>query len=120
MIIHDDKKAHKCDVCLKNFHAKSALARHYKTHTGEKHLVCVTCGQRFSRKDQLKRHQILHSEVRNFVCDLCPEKKAFKTKVGLKMHMLYHDEPKLQCSFCNHKSYTTYYLKKHEKTHFKT
>ena len=120
MRIHDDSKSITCDVCLKKFSFKSEFDSHYRTHTGEKHFACHICDRKFAQKSHLVQHQAIHSDVRNFKCCICPEGRYFRTQKGLKSHMVFHYEPKLSCSFCDHKSYTTSNLKRHEKTHFKT
>ena len=119
MIIHDDSKAFKCDVCLKKFPGKSQLKMHYRTHTGEKPFACRVCDKKFALKGQLIRHQAIHSDVRNFKCSMCLEGRFFKTKDDLNHHMVYHYEPKFSCTFCDHKSYSKSDLNKHEKTHVK-
>ena len=119
MKIHDDSKGSKCDVCLKIFPNKSQLNMHYRMHTGVKPFACQVCDKKFSQKIVLVRHQSTHSEIKPFKCSSCPEGKFFKTKSQLTNHMVYHYEPKFSCSHCDHKSYTTSSLKKHEKIHNK-
>ena len=119
MKVHDDSKAFKCDVCLKKFDQKLKLTQHYRTHTGEKPFACQICGRKFSQKSSLVQHQGIHSETKSFKCSVCPQGRFFKTKKGLSNHMVFHFEPKFSCSFCDHKSYTTSDLTKHEKTHVK-
>ena len=119
MKVHDDSKCFKCDVCFKMFPYKSQLNMHYIIHTGEKPFACQICDRKFARKDYLVQHQATHSEIKSFKCSICPEGRFFKTKDGLRQHMVYHYEPKFSCCYCNHKSYTTSDLKKHEKTHLK-
>ena len=68
-------------------------------------------------KNNLVQHQACHSDVRNFKCTVCPEGRFFKTKKYLNQHMVFHNEPKFPCSYCNHKSYRKCYILKHEKTH---
>ena len=119
MKVHDESKAFKCDICLKVFDRKSKLEVHCRTHTGEKPFACQICYKKFARKENLVVHQATHSKVRSFKCSICPEGRSFKTKDNLRKHMVFHYEPKFACSHCNHKSYTSGDLKKHEKTHVK-
>ena len=119
MKTHDPSNAFKCDVCLKVFSSKTNLKSHYRTHTGEKPFACQTCDKKFARKSCLVRHQATHSDVRPFKCSICPEGRYFKTKHHLKLHMVYHYEPKFSCNFCDFKTYTSSSLKDHERKHFK-
>ena len=119
MKIHDNLKAHQCDVCLKALYHKSSLTKHYRIHTGEKPFACQICDRKFSVKCALVKHQTTHSEIRLFKCSICPDGRFFKTKDGLSHHMVFHCEPKFSCSICDHKSYTTTHLTRHEKTHIK-
>ena len=51
---------HKCNYCPQIFSAPSLLARHKRTHTGEKPYICEICLRGFARKDNLKSHQMVH------------------------------------------------------------
>ena len=118
--VHDESKALKCDVCLKLFSTKRDLEFHYRTHTGEKPFACQKCDRKFALKHALSRHQAIHRDNRPFKCSICPEGKYFKTKNCLNQHMVYHNEPKFSCIYCDHKSYSKSDLNTHVKrTHIK-
>ena len=115
--IHTGEKPFACQFCDRKFAHKSALTRHKATHTREKLFAFQFCGRKFAQKSNLVRNQATHSDVRNFKCSICPEGRFFKTKDQLNHHVIFHYEPKYSCSQCDHKSYTTSDLSKHEKTH---
>ena len=40
--------------CNKKFARSDELARHIRTHTGEKNFICPVCNKRFMRSDHLR------------------------------------------------------------------
>lgn len=48
------------DDCDRRFARSDELARHRRTHTGEKRFVCPLCGHRFMRSDHLAKHARRH------------------------------------------------------------
>ena len=119
MKAHEDSTSFKCDVCLKYFVSKLLLKTHNRTHTGEKPFACQVCKRKFAFKCVLVQHQATHSEIKPFKCSICPEGKFFKTKNQLSRHMVYHSKPTFPCNYCEHKSYTSGDLKRHEQNHFR-
>ena len=119
MKVRDESKAFKCYVCLKVLPCKSKLQMHYRTHTGEKPFACQVCDKKFAVKSALVQHQTTHSDVRPFKCSICPEGRFFKTKDGLRNHMVFHYEPKFACIQCEYKTHTKCNLSRHLKSHDK-
>ena len=48
--------------CGKRFARSDELARHFRTHTGEKNFICPYCDKRFMRSDHLTKHAKRHPE----------------------------------------------------------
>lgn len=60
------KRFTQCNTCASLFSAfcrSDELARHIRTHTGEKKFVCTTCNKRFMRSDHLRKHNKTHEKV---------------------------------------------------------
>ncbi|KAF7320510.1 Zinc finger/binuclear cluster transcriptional regulator [Mycena chlorophos] len=47
---------HKCPVCQATFTRPQHVARHMRSHTGDRPYKCVHCGDQFARSDLLSRH----------------------------------------------------------------
>lgn len=47
---------HKCPVCFATFTRPQHVARHMRSHTGDRPYKCQHCGDQFARSDLLSRH----------------------------------------------------------------
>ena len=54
-------KDYECDVCKNRFSTSNKLARHNRTHTGEKSSECDVCNKKFSQSNDLLKHKRTHN-----------------------------------------------------------
>ncbi|GBL52827.1 transcriptional repressor [Candidozyma auris] len=61
------KRKHACKTCGRSFTTSGHLARHFRTHTGERKHVCpwADCGARFARQDNCMQHYKTHLNGKN-------------------------------------------------------
>jgi hypothetical protein len=57
------RQKHECPHCEKCLDTKYKLARHVRTHTGEKPFKCEVCQVRFNQKSSLKTHSSIHAKA---------------------------------------------------------
>jgi len=110
------KKETNCNVCGQSFKSQSALAIHYRTHTGERPFKCDICGVFFARSDHLATHYRTHTGECPFKCDICGV--SFTQSGSLARHYRTHTgERPFECQVCNSFFSTKGILQVHQRTH---
>ncbi|KAL8196968.1 UNVERIFIED_CONTAM: hypothetical protein K2H54_003725 [Gekko kuhli] len=67
------------EECNKKFARSDELARHYRTHTGEKKFGCPLCEKRFMRSDHLTKHARRHA---NFHPSMLKRRSGSASRTG--------------------------------------
>ena len=76
---------------------QSDMAKHVRTHTGERPYACTDCEYRSSRRDQLAAHMRRHTGERPYACTFpaCAYKSV--TAGTLRAHKKSHNVDGLRC-----------------------
>ncbi|XP_039605419.1 zinc finger protein 513a isoform X2 [Polypterus senegalus] len=109
-------KVYSCALCPFITHYPNHLARHMKTHSGEKPYKCQQCDYASAHFDNLKRHQRVHTGEKPYKCDLCDY--ACGNLANLKRHERIHSGAKpFKCSVCSYSCNQSMNLKRHMLRH---
>ncbi|CAH0599035.1 unnamed protein product [Chrysodeixis includens] len=113
-----------CEHCGKGFKRPQYLKRHVEQHhTKPLRLECAVCLRVFHERGWYRTHIRSHNEeIRAMTvkvpatCSICS--REFKTKEGLKRHLLTHDNEDVACELCgekckNRNTLAQHYLKVH-------
>ncbi|XP_075931671.1 uncharacterized protein LOC142931579 isoform X3 [Anarhichas minor] len=80
---------------------------------GEKPFSCTECDRRFRTKGGMKRHMMTHTGEKPFSCSVC--RKSFAQSADLEIHMRIHTgEKRLRCRVCDQRFSWLYQLRNHE------
>lgn len=108
-----------CDSCPKRYPDQGSLARHRKTHTGDRPFQCLECHKNFPTSTALRRHLTLHnSQSRPLPCIYCG--RRFMDKSSLAKHEESHmpnEQRKYTCDICQKTFHHVTDLSMHKKHH---
>ncbi|XP_014675071.1 PREDICTED: zinc finger protein 251-like [Priapulus caudatus] len=108
--------SHACEQCTKVFSYRSALKKHYATHTSEKPCVCEECGKAFKTKSNLGQHLKVHLRNGNqFKCSQCDF--TSDNHAAVHAHRQIHPEGCLICEICGMAYGEKSNLTKHMRVH---
>ncbi|XP_058815041.1 zinc finger protein 271-like isoform X2 [Topomyia yanbarensis] len=97
----------KCQVCNKFFRSAEYLARHRRTHSGERPFQCEICGKNFSTMSYLVIHRRRHTSERPYKCPNADCSKAFVDSRALQEHSRsVHSKIRVPCETCS-KTYSS-------------
>lgn len=109
-----------CDLCPKRFPDQNTLARHRKTHTGDRPFQCLECQETFPTAQALRRHMSLHNpDTKPLPCIYCG--RRFLDKPALQKHEESHLAGEQQrahtCDICHKSFISSADLSLHKKNH---
>ncbi|XP_053692500.1 zinc finger protein 271-like [Sabethes cyaneus] len=97
----------KCQICNKFFRSAEYLARHRRTHSGERPFQCEICGKNFSTMSYLVIHRRRHTSERPYKCPHTDCVKAFVDSRALQEHSRsVHSKIRVPCETCS-KTYSS-------------
>ncbi|XP_026332002.1 gastrula zinc finger protein XlCGF46.1-like [Hyposmocoma kahamanoa] len=105
--------AHICEICGQSYKVKARLRQHMNTHLRKRN-VCQYCQLCFPSPYALKKHVKTHLNLQDqYICDYCGI--CIKSKSHLRRHMTCHTSNKemYKCQYCD----KTFSQKEYRKTH---
>ena len=106
--VHQGRKKHTCDLCMKGFCTDTGI-KHHKLFLHGSKVECKICGKMFGKKSLRVHIQSIHGtskakKLQNKKCDVCDQR--FLTTYELKKHKIQaHEKFKpFSCENCE-KSY---------------
>ena len=103
-----------CDNCDKSFTYKGDLQRHIKSAHQYMQYPCDKCNKSFTNQGDLQRHIKSDHQHTRYKCYICDQ--SFKYPGDVERHVKRHRHPKIHCTVCGIKFWTSQKLAIHEDT----
>ncbi|KAG5684811.1 hypothetical protein PVAND_014024 [Polypedilum vanderplanki] len=110
---HSNLRPFQCVFCYKNYSLKETLKSHIRSvHNGERKYKCPHCTKGYNSNNRLSDHiNNTHGKKQEIPCEKCG--KVFNSLRNLQTHAIYHEDPTLQCTYCD----KLFYIKKNLREH---
>ncbi|CAH0747359.1 unnamed protein product [Diatraea saccharalis] len=125
-LIHEKKPTFRCEYCPEQFTLISKLARHVRSHAGQRPYPCKYCDKSFMKSHHYTRHlRLKHRETirsargpfgqQDYRCEQCEQ--SFRTQDDLIYHSAIHATQNLTCPLCQEKFENVDAVTTHIKSH---
>lgn len=116
---HTGDRPFQCLECHKNFPTSTALRRHLTLHNSQSRpLPCIYCGRRFVDKASLVKHEQSHLAGDQRTHTCDVCHKSFLHATDLSLHKKYHDpDKKFDCNVCGREFNRLNNLQRHMMVH---
>ncbi|XP_022818800.1 zinc finger protein OZF-like, partial [Spodoptera litura] len=109
-----------CKICSKKFESHSTLYSHMRSEhlniKREPRYACAVCGTMFKSKDGLRDHMVGHSGEKNYECEVCHKK--YGRRKTLTQHLRIHmNDRRFACGACGQAFVQKCSLKNHIRVH---
>ncbi|KAH7704194.1 zinc finger protein [Aphelenchoides avenae] len=114
---HTGEKPYKCEVCGAAYRQYSNIQEHMRKHTGEKPYKCQRCDKTFTSSGALATHVKTHSGEKPYACDFCKHRSAMKANLQRHVEAMHEGVKPFSCDRCDESSSQRQQLDNHIRKH---